>query len=279
MTESHHLVSIRMVLLGAVVALAVTVSFNLLGGSIGLVTIGSGGGATTLGVGIVFWLILSTLLSNFVGGMSAVAGCGCQSQSRASILLQGAGVWAVLTLVMVYLSFSSAGGVISTAGQLLEKTVAGGAQISAPLVEKAYQKLNQTTDLEAVLDENLQDLSLSKQDMENVGTEVTQMLIQSGGKPGYQVKEKLVNRLAEETGQPKEKVYEAVSNVFAKADQLKQQGQQALKEAKEATAKNTAYAVLVLFLMNILGLIAAVGGAWWQSRCRSNRPVAFAKGL
>ena len=102
---------------GAVIALATQLVLTLIGAAVGLATLdpatGDNPSGTALGVGAGLWLLLSSIISLFVGGYIAARLAGLRNG-----WLHGLTTWGIVTLLTVVLLTTAIGGLIGTASGL-----------------------------------------------------------------------------------------------------------------------------------------------------------------
>lgn len=107
----------RAIFAGAAIAIAVQVVFTLIGLALGLATLdpatGDNPSGASLGFGAGLWLIITSLISLFVGGYIATRLTG----SRDS-WLQGLTTWATVTILSLILLSTAAGSMIGAASGL-----------------------------------------------------------------------------------------------------------------------------------------------------------------
>jgi hypothetical protein len=106
--------------------------------------VGQAPGATALsgvGIGAAIWLVVSTLISLFIGGYVAARLAG--SPTRQDGLWSGVVVWALATLLSVYLATSAVGtavsGISGILGQGLQIATRGVTAVAPEAVESAKQ--------------------------------------------------------------------------------------------------------------------------------------------
>jgi hypothetical protein len=134
---------------GTVVALVVQIVLTLLGLSIGLGVVSQSPTTGTLGgigIGAGVWLVVSTLVSLFIGGYVASRLAG--SPTRQDGAWHGVVVWAFATLLSVYLATSAVGtavsGISGLLGQGLQIATRGVTSV-APEAAEAVKKNPQDT--------------------------------------------------------------------------------------------------------------------------------------
>lgn len=113
---------------GLVVALALEAVLTLLGTAIGLSTMDNGAGRG-LGVGAAIWLILSVLVSLYVGGL--VTGHLADVRTRGDGALHGILMWGLSTILAVYLLASGVSGILGGAMQFASSGAAATAGAAA----------------------------------------------------------------------------------------------------------------------------------------------------
>lgn len=127
---------------GAAIALVLEILIAVLGIAIGLSTVDPAtepqpfGG---LGVGAMIWWILTGIIGMFAGGCAAARLAG--SPQRSTGALHGAAVWAVVTLVTVYLLYSAVGAVIGGAWNVLHTGAMSATQVQPGAVQEVRQEL------------------------------------------------------------------------------------------------------------------------------------------
>jgi hypothetical protein len=113
---------------GLVVALALQAVLTLLGAAIGLSTMDDGAGRG-LGIGAAIWVILSVLISLYVGGL--VTGHLAGVLTRGDGALHGILMWGLSTILAVYLLASGVSGILGGAVQLAASGAAATASAAA----------------------------------------------------------------------------------------------------------------------------------------------------
>lgn len=141
------------VIAGAVIALATQIVLTLIGISIGLATLNPATGdnptGTALGVGAGIWLVVSSLISLFLGGFIAARLAG-----KLNGWVHGLTTWGTLTLLTLMLLTTAAGGLIGAASGLTSFAVnnsdkASRIQLPPALqqqVDQLKSQANQTAD-------------------------------------------------------------------------------------------------------------------------------------
>jgi hypothetical protein len=124
---------------GAIVALATQLVLTLIGTAVGLATLnpatGQNPSGTTLGIGAGVWLIISSLVSLFLGGYIAGRLAGTFNG-----WLHGLATWAAVTMLTILLLTTAAGGLIGTASGLASFAVDQSDKISRTQLPPAVQQ-------------------------------------------------------------------------------------------------------------------------------------------
>src|SRR5437762_6452074 len=124
---------------GAIIALATQLVLTLIGAAVGLATLNPATGenptGTTLGIGAAVWLVISSLVSLFVGGY--VAG---RLGGTFNGWLHGLATWATMTMLTILLLTTAAGGLIGTASGLANFAVSNSDKVSRTQLPPAVQQ-------------------------------------------------------------------------------------------------------------------------------------------
>src|SRR4051794_32863442 len=127
---------------GAIIALATQIVLALIGMAIGLATLNPASGdspsGTTLGAGAAIWLVVSSLISLFIGGYIAARLAG-----RFNGWLHGLITWGTLTLLTLMLLTTAAGQLIGAASGLTTFAVNNGNSTSVlpPALQRQVDQL------------------------------------------------------------------------------------------------------------------------------------------
>jgi hypothetical protein len=124
---------------GAIIALATQLVLTLIGTAIGLATLNpttsQNPSGATLGIGAGVWLVISSLVSLFLGGY--VAG---RPGGTFNGWLHGLATWAAVTMLTILLLTTAAGGLIGTASGLANFAVSNSDRISRTQLPPAVQQ-------------------------------------------------------------------------------------------------------------------------------------------
>lgn len=115
---------------GAVVALALTIFFTVLGIGLGAAAIdpleGEGGGG--LGFGSALYLIVTQIIALFAGGFTASRLAGVPRTTAAT--LHGAAVWGLATIFTAWVAVTGAGALFGAASSVLSSAAGGAANMA-----------------------------------------------------------------------------------------------------------------------------------------------------
>ena len=124
---------------GAIIALATQLVLTLLGTAVGLATLhpatGQNPSSTTLGIGAGVWLVISSLVSLFLGGY--IAG---RLGGTFNGWLHGLATWATVAMLTILLLTTAAGGLIGTASGLASFAVNNNDKASRTQLPPAVQQ-------------------------------------------------------------------------------------------------------------------------------------------
>jgi hypothetical protein len=124
---------------GAVIALATQLVLTLIGAAIGLATLNPASGqspsGTTLGVGATVWVVISSLISLFLGGY--IAG---RLGGTFNGWLHGLATWATVAMLTMLLLTTAAGALIGTASGLADFAITTSDKVSRSSLPPAIQQ-------------------------------------------------------------------------------------------------------------------------------------------
>jgi|SRR5680860_439388 len=144
------------IIAGTLVALVIQISLSMLGLGIGLGVMDPNAEALSgIGIGAGIWLVVSTLVSLYIGGFMAGRLAGIPAKGDG--FLNGIVVWALATLLTLYLATSAVGGAVSglagILGQGFQMAAQGVSSVAPEAAEtiknnpgQARQEANQAVD-------------------------------------------------------------------------------------------------------------------------------------
>lgn len=272
---------------GIVLALAIEALFNLLGLGLGLSAFTPDPDTlANLGVGSVIWLIISGIISMFIGGWVAGKLSGIEGT------LHGLVVWGFATLLIFMLITTTTGAIISGTANMIGKGVSLTSQAAVTLGKGATQIAPQLTDtaqniipdLTPVLNQIKQQANqVLSQDGENTTDQLSNSLEKTKAQLGQALtdllnaknenatalaRQKLVNLLVQNANMDKQQAEQTVNNWQQNYQdmkaQLTQKAERAKQKALEVTEKTSnaigAIAMATFFAFLISAIASGLGG-------------------
>ena len=222
-----------------------------------------------VGIGTGIWSIIVPLIALFAGGL--VVGYLAGARPMVSSVIHGAVLWALATIVSLLLLIAIVGGLVGGAARLSGQVVgaAGSAAVQgiAQLDDANLDRLGLTErDLLAPINERLQATGKPAITADQLRAAIEDAL-RTAVRQGRLDRQLLVQSLAEQTPLTPAEAQEIATNIeqawqqqagmlSQRAQSLGTTAQQTALQAVESTGK----ALLVLFFVLAVGLVAAVGG-------------------
>ncbi len=250
---------------GALIAVAVGATLNILGLAIGATTVDAVDrdtpSAAALGMGAGIWLLVANLIALAVGGWVAARLSGTGDAKDAA--LHGLGVWASAFLVSAVLLGSVVAGTASTAGSALSSMIGGAARIAGSaagvaegqvdaeaLVERARIALTGPTDPA---------LMSAEQRAAEIGALIAKRLAE--GRFEQADRQRLATLIGAAAGIPTDEAERRVQAYEAEARRVAADAERRAREAADAAASGAATGAFWVFAALLLGAIAAAVGA------------------
>jgi hypothetical protein len=260
-----HKVSWGAVVAGVFLALAVQFLINLLGVGIGAAvldaTTNDNPSASAFSITGGIWFVLSGIIASFAGGYLASRLSGRSSRSTGSY--HGLTMWAVTTVVILYLlttsigaliggAFSGLGSVLGTVGQ----TAATAATTAAPLVANA-------TDPMASIEQQVRTTSGSDpKALQDAAYAAVQAALTGDQANAEEAKTRAAEALARAQSIPVEQARQQVEDYAKTYQETVAAAKQEALEAADAAATAVSTGAILGFVALLLGAIAAwFGGA------------------
>ncbi|MFN2372429.1 MAG: YrzE family protein, partial [Cyclonatronaceae bacterium] len=281
-------ISWRAVFAGTVTVLSIMLVLNLIGMAIGFGSIDPVEDANPMsgiGTGTIIWWVISNLIALFAGGFVA-ARVGV-SFTNTSGIIQGVLTWALYAVVSLWMLTTVVGTIISGVGSAVGGVITTTGQVAGdaltPMIERQVGEIDLTLDeakeeFYSLLEEAGVDTDDLEADMQatvtrglrdgNVERAFRNARSRLGVAIGELDREALIDVLVERTDMSRNEAQNAVDNVLAEYDALKEDVSQFMEDAEEtvreqaghvadAAAKAAAYLSIALF---IGALVAAFGG-------------------
>jgi len=263
------------VLAGAVVAVATTLLLSLLGAAIGAGSIHpldtSSTDVARYGAGAAIWQIINLAISMAFGGYVAARLSGTHSHLDGE--LHGVTMWGVAVLLGSVLLAHALSGLVGTvaqgAGSVVSRAV-GDAGVSGAGAVSGL--LPQETNPQAVIDRLRLSLGSSgdptTMNHDQIGAEIAGIVRSSllNGSVSEADRPRLVALVAAQSGVTKDEAAHRVTRMENDVKASLAQVEQRARAAADDVAHNAATAARALFTALVVGLLAALAGAWIGTR-------------
>jgi hypothetical protein len=252
------------VLAGALLALAITTTLNVLGAAIGMGSIDlterDGPSAATFGIAGGVWVLVAHLLALAVGGWVAARLSG--TIDRGDGALHGLAVWAFAFLISAMVLGNVVSGIASSATSGLASIVGGAARGAG----EAASAVAGQVDVEAQVDRVTTALRTGgdpaamtpEQRSAEIGSLITQRV--TTGTLDDTQRQRLVALVAAEAGVSPEEAARRVQEVEQEAQRRAAAVEERARQAADATASAAATASFWLFAAMVLGAVAGLLG-------------------
>jgi hypothetical protein len=229
---------------GVLVALGLLFLLGALGVAIGITAVDPGQTeASTLGAGAGIWTAVSLLVALFVGGMVATR-IGAITDGTTGFF-EGALVWVVSMLLMVYLAASGVGMIAGTATRL----VGGATQAASSVMQGGGANLDMSGSVEQIV-QRLKDPKTAQQIASATGMQQSEVQRSLSG---------TAQRVEQNRDDPTRAAAEAKAGVSELMQKAKSSG--ALEQKAEEIQPQASRAAWMTFGALVLSLLAAVIGA------------------
>jgi hypothetical protein len=258
------------VLAGAVVSVATTLLLSLLGVAMGAGSIHALDTTATdlsnYGAGAAIWEIINLALSMAFGGYVAARLSGTHSHLDGE--LHGVTMWGVAVLLGSVLLAHAVSGLVGLVGPGFGSAVSravGGPGVISGLVSSEVSP-------QAAIDRLQQSLGnssdLTTMSREQIGAEIAALVRNRliNGSVSEPDRTRLVNLVAAQSGVTREEAAHRVAQVESDAKASLAEVEQRARAAADEVAHRTATAARALFTALVVGLLAALIGAWLGTR-------------
>jgi hypothetical protein len=258
------------VLAGAVVSVATTLLLSLLGAAMGAGSIHALNATATdlsnYGTGAAIWEIINLALSMAFGGYVTARLSGTHSHLDAE--LHGVTMWGIAVLLGSVLLARAVGGLVGLLGPSIGPVVSHA--VGSPGVVSGV--VSSEVHPQTVIDRLQQSLSSSgdptTMSREQIGAEIAALVHSSfpSGSLSEADHTRLVNLVAAQSGVTREEAARRVTRMESDAKASLAQVEQRARVAADEVARSTATAARALFTALVVGLLAALVGAWLGTR-------------
>lgn len=281
---------------GLLVTMVIQMMLTLLGLGIGAATIDplkERNPAEGLAVGTAIWLIVSALISVFIG--SCIAGRLSGAPRKADGLLHGVVTWSAATVVTLLFLVSAVGTILGGTGTLLSRAIGAGAGAvgnidagqgaMASLENEIRQSvpgadvLLPPTGRQSEVSSPPGELTSMAQTNQQLALALGRMELKGGAAKAPSERQAVVQILTQQ-GLEQDRAAQLVTQWDAQVQQLKQRAERQAREAGAVAAEGTSKAALWGFVALLLELGIAAWGGWLGAtslaRARRAEPVASA---
>ncbi|MBX9701033.1 MAG: hypothetical protein K2X74_16465 [Acetobacteraceae bacterium] len=256
-------------LAGAVVAVAVGLTLNILGAAIGASVVDMTGrdtpDAQSFGIAGGIWLLVANLIGLGFGGYVAARLSG--SAEEGDSVLHGLAVWAVAFLVAALLSGNAVSGAASTATQGATNLLGGAAQGAGQAVSALAGPAAERIDPRQLVERARTALSgggdPAAMTSEQRGAEIAQLLtrrVTDRDLPPAE-RQRLVALVAAEYGVPPQEAERRLAQAEQQTTETLRTIEERARAAADAAATGAAVAAYWMFAALLFGAVAAVLGA------------------
>ncbi len=258
---------------GAIVAVVVQFLLNLLGLGIGLTTFefaSADDSVTGFGMAQGIWAVISALIALFVGGW--VAGRLAGMPRKTDGMLHGVVVWALTTLLTLYLLTTGVGRIVSGATSLLGQGLDLAAQGVTAVAPEAANVIREEVDLSGIQSQAgrlLRDVATSPGDAAADVENAIDRTFGGNGPVDAGNRQDLIETVAARTGMTEAEAERSVNQWERQYNQARRQVGQTVDSLRadapdvaEDAADYVGSAALIAFFALLLGMIAAaIGGS------------------
>jgi hypothetical protein len=258
------------VLAGAVVSVATTLLLSLLGAAMGAGSIHALDATTTdlsnYGIGAAIWEIINLALSMAFGGYVAARLSGTHSHLDGE--LHGVTMWGVAVLLGSVLLAHAVSGLVGLVGPgfgSVASRAVGGPGVISGLVSSEVSPQAAIDRLQQSLGSSSDPTTMSR---EQIGAEIASLVRNRllNGSISEPDRTRLVNLVAAQSGVTREEATHRVARMESDAKASLAEVEQRARAAADEVAHSTATAARALFTALVVGLLAALIGAWLGTR-------------
>ncbi len=261
----HSRVSWGAIIAGALVAVAVGATLNVLGLAVGATTVDAAArntpDASSLGIGAGVWFLAANLIGLLLGGYVAARLSGTADKPDAT--LHGLATWATAYLVSAVLLGNVVSGVSSAAGSAISSITGGAGRAISSTASTAAP----TVDPNALAQRARNALSrpddVNRMTSDQRGAEITTLIGRriANGNLSDPDRTRLNQLVAAEAGISEQEAAQRVQGYEADAQRTAAEAERRAREAADAAASGTAKAAFGVFAALLLSALAGVIGA------------------
>jgi hypothetical protein len=266
---------------GVIVTIVIQLTLTLLGVAIGASTIDplkESNPTQGLAIGSGIWLLVTGLISLFIGAF--VAGRLCGGPRQPDGMLHGVVTWSVSTLVTLFAIASTAGMVLGGLGSLIGNALQTGAQVgSNPQVqEQAKSGMSKIESLLQPTGRSSQGENSGNESNNQAGNQTNltgiaatdpqiasalfKMEKQGGAASAQSERDEIVNQLTSQHGMTEQQASDLVTQWDQNFQAKKQQFEQKARETGDVAARKTSQGAWWGFGALVLGLVVSAWAGW-----------------
>lgn len=275
--SAYSPLSWRNLFAGFFVGLAIANILNLIGISLGLSALGSDyTNSSAIASGSIVWLIISSSVSTFVASYITSSLSDTVENGKVGIA-NGLVSWAMLTLATIILAGNMAGAVMSGASNLLKNSlsamspntamVGASTNINIQIDEQVYKLIRQD------ILKSLQQINLSRDDLNNLLSEIQQYLVQGvlfdkeqNGALRDRLKNQITQMIVTHSNMNETQVYQMLDNWERSFQNMKDKAVGKVNEKMKEVSISFSNIIFYLILSNLASLAFAVFGGILPTR-------------
>lgn len=250
---------------GALVAIAVGATLNILGVAVGASTVDASSGGTpdaaSLGIGASIWFLVSNLLGLLLGGYVAARLSGTADKADAS--LHGLATWATAYLVSAVLLGNVVSGVSSAATSALSSVAGGAGRAVSSAASTAAPAVDPNALAQRARSALARPNDVSQMNTEQRGAEITTLIGRriADGNLSEPDRRRLNQLVAAEAGIPEAEAAQRVQAYEADAQRTAAEAERRARAAADATASGASKGAFGVFGALLLSALAGIIGA------------------
>ena len=259
---------------GAVVAVATTILLSLLGAAMGAGSIHALDATTTdlsnYGTGAALWEIINLALSMAFGGYVTSRLSGTHSHLDGE--LHGVTMWGIAVLLGSLLLAHALSGLLGFiapgVGSVVSRAIGSPGAVSSVVSAVVPPEVNPQAEIDRLRQSLTNSGDPTTMTREQIGAEIASLVHNSlpSGSLSEPDRSRLVNLVAAQSGVTREEATRRVTRMEDDAQASLAQVTQKARVAADEVARSTATAARALFTALVVGLLAALVGAWLGTR-------------
>lgn len=267
---------------GFVFAIAITNVLNLIGVSTGFLVVGTDSwDISSLGIGSLIWLLLSSAVATFSG--TWLCALTSRHENRLSGIIDGFLIWATTTIATIIMAANLTGFMIGGAANLIHYSMSSASNayvLTSNSSNKLLSELNSQVynSLQDSITNDIDKLNLSASDVKNLQNKVYNYLTQTNlglGNLGNteelknNLRSQIVQLMSKNSSYSSDEINSMLNNWINNFNQLKDKAQEKMGSQVKSVSSNIGTLLLYLLFINIISLISALVSGYLFSQMRS----------